>query len=168
VECLGGWGEGGARGGESGLRLIFRKLLAQPPINFKNPHSAIQDTRDRQAMEEEIRELYEALEERERNIDELEAVLTNLEGENDKQQDELNARTKELQELQFAVKQLRQDNDGLLEEKSLLVETVNTQKYQLDEQKNLLAVSAKASEEAKKTQKDGNQNLYRLEVENQR
>jgi hypothetical protein len=119
-------------------------------------------------MEEEIRELYEALEERERNIDELEAVLTNLEGENDKQQDELNARTKELQELQFAVKQLRQDNDGLLEEKSLLVETVNTQKYQLDEQKNLLAVSAKASEEAKKTQKDGNQNLYRLEVENQR
>ena len=52
-------------------------------------------------MEEEIRELYEALEERERNIDELEAVLTNLEAENDKQQDELNARTKELQELQL-------------------------------------------------------------------
>jgi uncharacterized coiled-coil protein SlyX len=122
----------------------------------------------RQAMEEEIRELYETLEERERNIDELETVLTNLEEENDKQQDELNARTKELQELQFAVKQLRQDNDGLLEEKSLLVETVNTQKYQLDEQKNILAVSAKSSEEAKKIHKDGNQHLYRLEVENQR
>jgi chromosome segregation ATPase len=119
-------------------------------------------------MEEEIKELYEALEERERNIDELEAVLSNLEGENDKQQDELNARSNELQELQLVVKQLRLDNNELLEEKSLLVEKIDAQKSQLDAQKNILSLSAKATEEAKKVQKDGNQNLYRLEVENQR
>ena len=119
-------------------------------------------------MEDELRELYEALEERERNIDELEAVLTNLEGENDKQQDELDDKTQEVQELQNLIKQLRLDNSNLLEDKKLLADQVSSQKSQLDAQKNLLAASVKASEDTKKIQKDGNQNLYRLEVENQR
>ena len=119
-------------------------------------------------MEDELRELYEALEERERNIDELEAVLTNLEGENDKQQDELDDKTQEVQELQSLIKQLRLDNGSLLEDKTLLADQVSSQKSQLDAQKNLLAASVKASEDTKKIQKDGNQNLYRLEVENQR
>ena len=119
-------------------------------------------------MEDELRELYEALEERERNIDELEAVLTNLEGENDKQQDELDDKTQEVQELQSLIKQLRLDNSSLLEDKTLLADQISSQKSQLDAQKNLLAASVKASEDTKKIQKDGNQNLYRLEVENQR
>ena len=119
-------------------------------------------------MEDELRELYEALEERERNIDELEAVLTNLEGENDKQQDELDDKTQEVQELQSLIKQLRLDNTSLLEDKTLLADQVSSQKSQLDAQMNLLAASVKASEDTKKIQKDGNQNLYRLELENQR
>lgn len=112
-------------------------------------------------MEDELRELYEALEERERNIDELEAVLTNLEGENDKQQNELDDKTQE-------VKQLRLDNSSLMEDKTLLADQISSQKSQLDAQRNLIAASVKASEDTKKIQKDGNQNLYILEVENQR
>ena len=119
-------------------------------------------------MEDKIRELYEALKERERNIDKLEAVLTNLERENDKQQDELDDKTQEVEELQSLIKQLRLDNRSLLEDKTLLADQVSSQKLQLDAQKNLLAASVKASEDTKRIQKDGNQNLYRLEVENQR
>ena len=115
-----------------------------------------------------IRELFEALEERERHIDELDAALIALEEENDKCRNELEDKITENQDSQNLVKQLRLDYDGLLKEKLKLEDQVSTHKKQLDEQKNILAVVTKSSEDAKNTQRDGNQQLYRLELENQR
>ena len=117
---------------------------------------------------DEVRELYEALAERDRHIDELEAELTAQEEENDKRRDDLIQSHDKISELQVLVKELRLENDGLLGEKSQLEDQLNARISQLDAQKSILAVAAKSSEEAKKVQKDGNQQLHRLELENQR
>jgi chromosome segregation ATPase len=115
-----------------------------------------------------VRELYEALEERERHIDELEAVLIAQEEENENCRNELVDKSKELQDSQRLLNQLRLDNDRLQQERTQLEDQVKTHKTQLDEQRNALAVASKSSEDAKKIQRDGNQQLYKLELENQR
>ena len=115
-----------------------------------------------------VRELFEALEERERHIDELEAVLLAQEEENEKCRNELDDKASELQESQKLLNQLRLDHANLQKERTHLEEQVNTQKSQLDEQRNILAIASKSSEDAKKIQRDGNQHLYKLELENQR
>ena len=115
-----------------------------------------------------VRELYEALEERERHIDELEAVLIAQEEENEKCRNELDDKSKELQDSQRLLNQLRLDNDSLQQERTQLEDQVKTHKTQLEEQRNALAVASKSSEDARKIQRDGNQQLYKLELENQR
>lgn len=118
--------------------------------------------------DEEIRELYQALQERDRHIDELEAELTAQEEEDEKTRDNLIQCQDQIGELRVHVKELRADNDDLVEQKTQLEDQLNAHKSQLDAQKSFLAVAAKTSQEAKKIQKDGNQQLQRLEVENQR
>ena len=115
-----------------------------------------------------VRELYEALEERERHIDELEAVLLAQEQENEKCRNELDDKVSELQERQKLLNQLCLDHDNLQKERTQLEDQVNTHKSQLDEQRKILAIASKSSEDAKKIQRDGNQHLYKLELENQR
>lgn len=115
-----------------------------------------------------VRELYEALEERERHIDELEAVIIAQEEENENCRNELVDKSNELQDSQRLLNQLRFDNDRLQQERTQLEDQVKTHKTQLDEQRNALAVASKSSEDAKKIQRDGNQQLYKLELENQR
>lgn len=115
-----------------------------------------------------IRELYYALEERERQIHELEAVLIAQEEETEKCRNELDEKGNALQESQKLLSQLRLDHESLQKERTQLEDQAKTHKTQLDEQRHLLAVASKSSEEAKKCQRDGNQQLYKLEVENQR
>ena len=115
-----------------------------------------------------VRELYEALEERERHIDELEAVIIAQEEENENCRNELVDKSNELQDSQRLLNQLRLDNDSLQQERTQLEDQVKTHKTQLEEQRNALAVASKSSEDAKKIQRDGNQQLYKLELENQR
>lgn len=115
-----------------------------------------------------IQELYDALEERERHIDELETVLVAQEEENEKCRNELDEKVNELKESQKVLNQLRLDHESLQEERAQLEEQAKTHKTQLDEQRQILAVASKSSEEAKKFQRDGNQQLYKLEMENQR
>ena len=115
-----------------------------------------------------VRELYEALEERERHIDELEAVIIAQEEENENCRNELVDKSNELQDSQRLLNQLRFDNDRLQQERTQLEDQVKTHKTQSDEQRNALAVASKSSEDAKKMQRDGNQQLYKLELENQR
>jgi len=115
-----------------------------------------------------VQELYDALEERGHHIDELEAVLVTQEEENEKCRNELDDKVNELKESQKLFNQLRLDHDSLLKERTQLEDQVKIHKTQLDEQKNILAVASKSSEDAKKIQRDGNQQLYKLELETQR
>ena len=114
--------------------------------------------------DEEIRDLYDALDERDRHIEGLEAELTAQEEDNDKHRDAVIQAQDRIAELQVLVKH----NNSLLEEIRQLEEQANAHKSQLDAQKNILSMTAKSSEEAKRLQKDGNQQLHRLELENQR
>ncbi len=115
-----------------------------------------------------VQKLFEALEERERHIDELEAVLLAQEEENEKIRNELDNKISELQESQKLLNQLSLDHDDLRKERTQLEEQVKTHKSQLEEQRNTLAIASKSSEDAKKIHRDGNQHLYKLELENQR
>lgn len=104
--------------------------------------------------DEEINALYDALEERERLVEELEAELTAQEKESEKQRDALiNAQT--------VAKELRFDNERLLEVQTQL-------ESRLGEQKRILAVASKYSEDAKRLQKESNHKLLVLEQENER
>ena len=110
----------------------------------------------------------ELVRERDNYIDEIEAELQTQEKENEKQRDENDRLGDTVADLQTLVKQLRLDNDDLTGTTSRLEEEVNAHKSRLDAQKNILAVAAKSSEEAKRIQKDGHHQLHRLEIENQR
>jgi len=114
------------------------------------------------------RELYNAIEERDRHINLIEQDLTTLEEENDKQQDELIACQDEIANLQVLLKQTQVDNDSLVQERSQLQEQVQTQKSQLDSQKNIIAAASKEREDAKKIQQSCKQSMHRLEMENSR
>ena len=117
------------------------------------------------AEEDELRKL---LAKRDRYIDELEAELTALEEDNDKRDDLIQSSQDKVAELQVQIKQLRLDSKDLVDENTQLEDQVNAHKSQLDAQKSKLAVTAKSSEDAKRLKKDGNQQLHRLELENQR
>jgi len=114
------------------------------------------------------RELYNAIEERDRHISLIEQDLTTLEEENDKQQDELISYRDEIANLQVLLKQTQVDNDTLVQERSQLQEQVHTQKSQLDSQKNIIAAASKEREDAKRIQRDCTQSMHRLEMENSR
>lgn len=128
-------------------------------------------------------QLYEALDERDRHIEDLEAELERgphaevqaIQEENgalasdiDKHRDELIKCHDTIAELQVQTKQLRLDNEGLVGEKLQLEDQVSAHKLLLDTQKSRLTAAAKSTEGAKKQQKDDNQILHRLELENQR
>ena len=74
------------------------------------------------------RELYNAIEERDRHISLIEQDLTTLEEENDKQQDELISYRDELANLQVLLKQTQIDNDSLVQERSQIQEQVQIDK----------------------------------------
>mmetsp|Transcript_22137 Transcript_22137/g.46294 ORF Transcript_22137/g.46294 Transcript_22137/m.46294 type:complete len:1330 (+) Transcript_22137:96-4085(+) len=116
-------------------------------------------------VEEELRDL---LAERDRYIDELEAELSAQEEDNDKNRDELRKFQDNVAELQVEIKQLHLDNKDLGRENTQLEDEVKTHKSQLDAQSSIIAVANKSSEDAKRRRKDGNQQLQRLELENQR
>ena len=99
-------------------------------------------------------ELYDAIDERDRHISLLESDLTTLEEENDKQQDELISYRDEIANLQVLLKQTQVDNDTLVQERSQLQEQVQTQKSQLDSQKNVIIAASNEREDAKKIQRD--------------
>jgi chromosome segregation ATPase len=73
-----------------------------------------------------------------------------------------------ISELQIQIKQLTSENDGLLDEKLQLEDQVSAHKSLLDAQRTKLAQHTRLSDSFKKQQKDGNQQLQRLELENQR
>ena len=104
---------------------------------------------------DQLQELYDAIDERDRLVDELE-------DENDKQQDELIVRRDEIAKLQALLKEVRLDNDSLLQERSELEEQANSYKSQLDAQKNIIAIAKSQSEQAKKIQRDGNNQMHRF------
>ena len=114
------------------------------------------------------RELYDAIDERDRHINLLESDLTTLEEENDKQQDELISYRDEIANLQVLLKETQVDNDTLVQERSQLQEQVHTQKSQLDSQKNIIAAASKEREDAKRIQRDCTTSMHRLEMENSR
>ncbi|KAL7543911.1 hypothetical protein ACHAXR_013314 [Thalassiosira sp. AJA248-18] len=123
-------------------------------------------------MEAEEEELRDLLDERDRYIDQLEAELSAQDEDNEKQRGESDRYIAELEEdndkLQVLVKQHRGDNEDLGGEIEQLKDQVKFHKSQLDAQKGILALASKSSEDAKRLQKDGNQQLHRLELENQR
>ena len=114
------------------------------------------------------RELYNAIDERDRHITLLEEDITNLEGDNSDLQDELISYRDEIANLQVLLKQTQVDNDTLAQESSQLRDQVHTQKSQLDSQKNIIAAASKEREDAKKIQRDCTQSMHRLEMENSR
>ena len=116
-------------------------------------------------VEDELRDL---LEERDNYINELEAELETQEDGSDKLGKDLIQCQDKIAELQVQVKQLRLDNDDLIGENTQLDEQAKAHRSQLDAQKGILAIASKSSQEAKRQQKDGNQQLHRLELENQR
>jgi chromosome segregation ATPase len=133
--------------------------------------------------EQELRELYAALDERDRHIQDLEYELengnsaeiyaiqqenSNLSAELEAQRDELIKCRDTVADLQIQVKQLRADNRELADSKEQLEEHANAQRSQVDTLRTQLAQHSKASEDVKRLKKDGNQQLHRLELENQR
>ena len=112
--------------------------------------------------------MYDALDERDRHIDQLEEEFTQLEKDADKQEDELIAYRDKIAELRVVVKELRVDNDTHQQERLRLEEQTNTYKSQLDTQRNTLATAAQTADDAKKFQRDSKQQIHRVEIENQR
>ena len=128
--------------------------------------------------EEEIRELYAALDERDQHIANLEAdkvVVLDLQEENERVTAEVENHREELirsrdtiSELQTQLKHLREDHVELVQSKQQLEEEASAHKSHVDSLRSQLTQHAKASEDIKRLRKDGNQQLQSLELENQR
>jgi chromosome segregation ATPase len=116
--------------------------------------------------EQELRELYAALDERDRHIQDLEYELENgnsaeiyaIQQENSNLSAELEAQRDELIKCRDTVADLQIQVE----------EHANAQRSQVDTLRTQLAQHSKASEDVKRLKKDGNQQLHRLELENQR
>lgn len=130
--------------------------------------------------EEELRELYNVLDERERHIEDLEAELERrkdadifaIQEENnrelDKYRDELLGCRDTIADLKTQLNQLRDDNKELLNEKEQLNDDLILHTSQLDAHRSQIAHHTKVFEDVKRQQKDGIQQIQRLEMENQR
>ena len=130
--------------------------------------------------EEELRELYNALDEKERHIEDLKAELERrndadifaIQEENnrglDKSRDEVIECRHTIADLKTQLNQLREDNKELLNEKEQLNDDLILHASQLEEQRSQIAHHAKVFEDVKRQQKDGIQQIQRLEIENQR
>lgn len=134
--------------------------------------------------EQELRELYAALDERDEHIANLEREINNGSGATDvlaireeldevsaeleKNQNELIKSRDAISEQQVLITQLRTDNRELLESKEILEEEATANRSQVDTLRSELSQHAKASEDVKRLRKDGSQQLQRLEIENQR
>lgn len=130
--------------------------------------------------EQEINELYAALDERDQHIRRLEDLLEEKSSQHDEEalavkdsqlneyRDELVNSRNVLADLQIQIKCLREDNRELTEDKEHLEEEVSAHRSQADTLRTQLAQYSKAADEVKRLRKDGNQQLQRLELENQR
>lgn len=163
----------GCRGGASECASVLTvALLLSPHISQHTPLFIPQ--RSTKPIQ-----LYQALDERDRHIEDLEAELERetqavQEGKNglssdlEQHRDDLIKCHDAISELQIQIKQLTSENDGLLDEKLQLEDQVSAHKSLLDAQRTKLAQHTRLSDSFKKQQKDGNQQLQRLELENQR
>jgi DNA repair exonuclease SbcCD ATPase subunit len=144
--------------------------------------SSQQGSPDSINTEQELRELYNALDERDRHIEDLESQLEqknqieafaiqeendSLTVELDKHRDELIKSRDTIADLQIQIKQLRADNRELLDRKEQLEEDVTAHKIQENKLRSQLTQQAKTSEDVKRLRKDSNQQMQRLELENQ-
>ncbi|KAL3794131.1 hypothetical protein HJC23_012838 [Cyclotella cryptica] len=130
--------------------------------------------------EEELRELYSVLDEKERHIQDLEAELERrnsadffvIQEENnrelEKYRDELIECRDTNADLTTQLTRLREENKELLNEKEQLNDDLIFHKSQIDAQRSQIAHHTKVSEDVKRQQNDGIRQLQRLELENQR
>jgi chromosome segregation ATPase len=130
--------------------------------------------------EQEINELYAALDERDQHIRRLEDLIEEKSSQHDEEalavkdsqlneyRDELVNSRNVLADLQIQIKCLREDNRELTEDKEHLEEEVSAHRSQADTLRTQLAQYSEAADEVKRLRKDGNQQLQRLELENQR